>query len=224
MLAFSAGLLGLVAGATTAAPTAPSPVQQVQRQHLELTRMQLIDDRCHWLDATSRIALDATVAERRAWLQDKAPGQDSNPTDIATNTEQAKAVDCASARDATATRFGAWQMRVTWALRAQALLDGGERPAWFSRQSPVLPFRKALDETLAALTEKYGSSIAISRPGIEREAVQMLALACPGKSHNCPAEDSAGYGKDYALVWVQQSAKFAEALAKDPVKLPPMPV
>jgi hypothetical protein len=222
MLFFSAGLLGIAA--TAAAPTATSsPAQLAQLQYLELTRMQLIDDRCHWLPATARVALDATAAERKAWLQDKAPGQTTSAAEVESNTKQANAVVCTDTNLATGVRYGAWQMRITWTLRAQALLDGNGRPAWFSQQSPVLPYRKTLEETLAALNEKYGSSIENSRPGIEQEAVQMLALACPSKPHQCPAGETSGYGRNYAQAWVQQSARFAEALAKDPVKLPPIP-
>lgn len=216
----SAGLLGLVASTASAAPSVTPPVQQAQLQHLELTRMQLIDDRCHWLDSTSRAALDATTAERLAWLQEAAPGQGAAPADIAANAERAKAVECTASTDRLAIRYGTWQMRITWALRAQALLDGADRPAWFAQQSPVRPYRAALDETLAALKERYGSDIANSRSAIEAEAVQMLAVYCPNKPQRCKSEPATSHGKDYARIWVQQSAKFAAALAVDPDKLP----
>ncbi len=223
MSLFSTGLLGLIASTASATAPAAAPTQQAQLQHLELTRMQLIDDRCHWLDPTSRVALDATEAERRAWLHEAAPGQGATPADITANAERAKAVSCTSNSDATAIRYGAWQMRVTWALRAYALLDGKDRPAWFAQQSPVRAHRAALEETLAALNEKFGTSIAGSLPGIESEARQMLALHCLAKPQRCESVPGSAHGKDYARVWVQQSARFATALAADPVKLPPIP-
>lgn len=220
---FSMGLIGLIASTAGAAVPATSPVQQAQLQHLELARMQLIDDRCHWLDPTSRAALDATEAERRAWLREAAPGQSASAADIAANAGRAKAVNCTSSGDAVAVRYGAWQMRVTWTLRAYALLDGKDRPAWFVQQSPVRLHRGALEETLAALNGKYGASIANSLPGIESEARQMLAVYCPNKPQRCENIPAPTHGKDYAGVWVQQSARFAAALAADPVKLPPIP-
>ncbi len=220
---FSTGLIGLIASTAGAAAPATSPVQQAQLQHLELTRMQLMDDRCHWLDRTSRTALDATEAERLAWLREAAPGQNASSADVAANAERAKAVNCTNSGDAVAIRYGAWQMRVTWVLRAYALLDGEDRPAWFTQQSPVRPHRGALEETLAALNEKYGGAIANSLPGIETEARQMLAAYCPNKPQRCENTSSPAHGKDYARVWVQQSARFAAALAADPIKLPPLP-
>lgn len=210
---------------TTPAPPAKAPAAspaQVQAQYLQLIQMQLLDQRCHWLDATARTALDATVAEREAWLLDQAvdrPGQ----AQLASAKAKAAAVDCASKGDAQAVRFGAWQMRVTWTLRAQALLDAPDRPQWFARQSPVQPYAKALDEALSALQARYPGSIAQARPGIQAEAVHMLASACPNAPHRCAVEDPTAHGKAYAQAWVGQATAFAGALAKDPVKLPDPP-
>lgn len=214
--------------AADAPPPAPAAItpEQIdlgQRQYLELVRMQLIDDRCHWLDATSRVAVNATAAERQAWLADRASSQAVDEAAKAANTQQADATDCDNANDAFAVRFGAWQMRITWTLRAQAMLDGEKRPAWFSTQSPTLEFRPALNETLAALNAKYGASITQSQPGIEQQAIQMLALACPKQPSNCPTLAATGHSKAYAQAWVEQATRYAAALAKDPVKLPEPP-
>ena len=188
--------------------------------------MQLIDDRCHWLDKTSRAAIDATAAERQAALDEFGPEWAVPAKDTASNTALAGTTDCNSADSAHSIRYGAWQMRVTWVLRAHALLDGAAHPAWVAKQSPTLPFRPALDETWSAINEKYGDSVEIAGPGIQAEAIQMLALTCPNAPHECPVDPAApaqNHGKAYAQVWVDQATKFAEALAQDPIKLPPPP-
>lgn len=218
------------AAGDTAQPAATATQEQKDpavRQYSDLTKMQLTDDRCHWLDATTRVALNATAAERLAWLNDQSPRLQPDAAALAAAKAHAEAARCDEGNrnpDTLAVRYGAWQMRATWALRAQALLDGGQRPAWFTQQSPVLPYRKALDETIAALNAKFGESIALGQPAIEQEAEQMLALACPNKPNACPSDKPAAkVGKDYAQAWVMQAAIFAEALAKDPVKLTPVP-
>ena len=216
--------------ATAAQPAATATQEQKDpavRQYSELTQMQLTDDRCHWLDATTRVALNATAAERLAWLNDQSPRLQPDPAALAAAKAHAEAARCDEGNrnpDTLSVRYGAWQMRATWAMRAQALLDGGQRPAWFSQQSPVLPFRKALDETIAAMKTKFGESVIAGLPAIEQEAEQMLALACPNQPNACPSDKPATkVGKDYAQAWVMQAATFAEALAKDPVKLTPVP-
>lgn len=211
----------------------PAAVTQEQkdlavRMLSQLTQMQLTDDRCHWLDATTRVALNATAAERLAWLNDQSPKLQPDPAGLDAAKAHAESAVCEGGNsnpDTLAVRYGAWQMRATWALRAQALLDGGQRPAWFTQQSPVLPFRDALDETVNALKTKFGESVVAGQPAIEREAEQMLALACPNKPNACPTDTpKAGVSKAYAQTWLTQTAAFAEVLAKDPVKLPPVPV
>lgn len=195
----------------------------VQRQHLEMTRMQLIDDRCQWLDATSRVALDASAAERKAWLEDTGTAPIRDAAALADNRKQADDTDCANKTDRYAVQYGAWQMRITWTLRAQALLDGGARPAWMAGRSPTAEFRPALEQALTALNEKYGSSIAQSQPGIEQQAAQLLTQVCPGEPKQCPAPAAPERGKAYARAWVEQATRFAAALARDPVKLPEPP-
>lgn len=219
-----------VADATEAPPPAqpltPEQKTQAQRSAMDLSRMQLIDDRCHWLDKTSRVAIDATTAERQALLNEFGPEWAIPAKDAAANVALAGTTNCADATAVQGIRYAAWQMRVTWALRAQALLDGADRPAWFAQQSPTLPYRPALTETLSAINEKYSDSVETAGPGIQAEAIRMLALTCPNAPHQCPVDPTGGaqnHGKAYAQVWVQQATKFAEALAQDPIKLPPVP-
>jgi len=239
-----ASLFSLIAGSgcssETAAQAQPelSPEEQVAlatkidnaaKYRIELQQLQYVDDKCQWLDRTSRVALDITVEEQAAWVLDKASADALERTEVF-NEARAKAetTACDDADMKVRSRYTTWQQRITWALRAQAMLDGEGRPAWFAEQSPVLAYRESLDETVAAMKAQFEASIAAFQPQFEAEAVQMLSLLCPNAPHQCPAEASeidigGPYGKAYAEVWVQSATAFAEALSKDPVKLPPMP-
>jgi len=93
-----------------------------------------------------------------------------------------------------------------------------------------LAYREALDETLEAMKEQFEASINTFQPRFEAEAVRALSLTCPNAPHQCPAptvelesEIDTSFGKAYAQAWIQSATTFAEALAKDPVKLPPIP-
>jgi len=238
----SACVFGLMAGAgcssepAAQAQAAPTPedaalatqVDNTVKHQIQLQQLQRVDDRCHWLDATSRVALDITAQEQAAWVVDKASAEALDAPEVFNESQALGETSCDDQDMQVKFRYTTWQQRVTWALRAQAMLDGEGRPAWFAAQSPVLAYRDALDETVDALKEKYTASIAAFQPDFEIEAVQMLSLLCPNAPHECPFEEDElhpreSYGKAYAEVWVQSATAFAKALAQDPVKLPPMP-
>lgn len=228
MRAFTSGLVGVLACAVShsaiAAANEPTPeALQAQRQYVELTEMQLLDSRCHWLDATSRAALDATLAERKAWLSDQSAQLLVNPPGADAAKARSKSTPCDNPQIAHAIRYGSWQMRVTWLLRAHSLLPGTPQPAWFQAQSPVLAYRKSLDETLGALRSRYGADILQSQPGIQQQALRMLAAACPKAPHKCPTDAGSAPSKTLATVWVQQATQFARVLDRDPIKLPAPP-
>jgi len=202
-------------------------VENAAKYRIELQQLQYVDDKCHWLDATSRVALDITIEERAAWVVDKA-SVDALGLPEVFNEARAKAetTTCDDDQMKVSFLYTTWQQRVTWALRAHALLDGEGRPAWFAEHSPVLAYRDALNETVDALKAQFEASISAFQPQFETEAVQLLSLLCANGSQQCPLdgiETSESYGKAYAQAWVSSAAAFAEALANDPVKLPPMP-
>jgi len=204
-------------------------IENAAKYRIELQQLQYVDDKCHWLDATSRVALDITVEEQAAWVLDKASSKALELPDVF-NEARAKAETTTCDDDQMKVRFlyTTWQQRVTWALRAQAMLDGEGRPTWFAQQSPVRAWRKALDETVDALKEQYEASISAFQPQFETEAIQLLSLVCPNAPHQCPVEGvevdaTKPYGKAYAEVWVKSATTFAQALDKDPVKVPPLP-
>jgi len=210
-------------------PALAAKIDNAAKYRIELQQLQYVDDKCQWLDATSRTALDITVEEQAAWVLDKASADALELPEVF-NEARAKAetTTCDDEQMQLRFRYTTWQQRVTWALRAQALLDGEGRPQWFAEQSPLLAYRKALDETVDELKEQYKASISAFQPQFEAEAVQLLSLICPNAPHQCPVEESEAdvsepYGKAYAEVWVQKAAVFAEALDKDPVKVPPLP-
>jgi len=205
-------------------------VENAAKYRIELQQLQYVDDKCQWLDPTSRLVLDITLDERTAWVVDKASADALELPDVF-NEARAKAetTACDDAEMKVRFRYITWQQRITWALRAQALLDGGEgRPEWFAVQSPVLAYRQSLDETVEAMKVQFEANINAFQPQFEAEAVQALSLLCPNAPHQCPlekTEDETGesFGKAYAEVWVKSATAFAQALDKDPVKFPTMP-
>jgi len=244
---YFAGMFSLLAGAgCSSEPAAQSQAGQVEltpeqqaalttqvensaKYRIELQQLQYVDDKCQWLDPTSRVALDITVDEQTAWIVDKASADALELPDVFSEARaKAETTACDDAQTKMRFRHTTWQQRITWALRAQALLDGEGRPEWFAVQSPVLAYRESLDEAVNAMKAQYEANIAAFQPQIEAEAVQALSLLCPNAPHQCPVEEaevdvSESYGKAYAEVWMQSVTTFASALDKDPVKFPPMP-
>jgi len=242
-----AGMLSLLAGAGCSSEPAAQPqagqveltpeqqaeleakIENAAKYRIELQQLQYVDDKCQWLDPTSRVALDITVEEQAAWVLDKASaGALELPEVFNEARAKAETTTCDDEQMKVRFRYTTWQQRITWALRAQAMLDGEGRPAWFAEQSPVLAYRESLDETVAAMKEQFEASISAFQLQFEAEAVQSLSLLCPNAPHQCPlekAEDETGepFGKAYAEVWVKSAVAFAQALDKDPVKFPPMP-
>lgn len=217
----------LATGATTAATAAPDANDATVRQYADLVRMQQDDSHCHWLDATSRVALDATAAERLAWVKNvQAATPEHLEAVVAAAKVNAKGDQCGDASKSLAVRYAAWQMRVTWGLRAQAMLAAEGRPAWLGKHSPVKAYAAALNDTVdAMLKQKYGRDIVKAMPGIESQALPMLALAqaCPNRPDACPVAAPATVERSYARVWVDQATAYAAALSKAKVKLPPAP-
>jgi len=76
VLSLAASVVGAEESAS-ANEAAPNPldaqIEHVVKHIGELQAIQLVDDRCQWLDSTSRFALNITVDERRAWLAEKSP-------------------------------------------------------------------------------------------------------------------------------------------------------
>lgn len=199
----------------------PAPATEEQRtlagrQVEELDRMLALDARCNWLDPAARSALAATAAERRAWLA----WQGGEPAD-----PQAGKPSCDDEQLRTAIQYGAWQMRVTWALRAHALLDGADRPAWLSGLSTAGGQRDALQEASDGLDARYAASIQQARPGIERETQQMLAARCNARTRAeaCPNLPRDAAFSTYAERWLEQAEAYAAVLATvdDKIGTPP---
>lgn len=222
IIALTLGVAACAPAAPTNAPVSPpaalpafeipapaTPEQRVLggRQVEELDRMLALDARCGWLDPAAHAALSATAAERRAWLawQEGAPAAAAQAGELACDNPQLR----------TSVQYGAWQMRVTWALRAYALLDGGDRPAWLSGLSSVGTQRAVLQAVSDGLDARYAASIQQVRPGIEQEAQQMLAARCPAKAQAdaCPTLPRDEAFAAYAETWLEQAEAYAAVLA-----------
>lgn len=194
---------------------APATAQQRElagRQVEELDRMLALDTRCNWLDPAARAALAATAEERRAWLA----WQNGEPA-----APQPADASCSNKEVRTAVEYGSWQMRVTWALRAHALLDRSGATSWQSGLSSVEAQRAGLQEASDGLEARYAASIQQARPGIESEAQQMLATRCQATA--CPTLPHDPAFAAYADVWLKQAEAYAVVLAgmEDKLGAPP---
>lgn len=187
----------------------PQQQELAVRQYAELQQMAALDDRCQWLDPAARAALDSATGERAAWLvwqqQDMEQAQAAAREKIAVDK-----TDCGNEEIMDAVRHGTWQMRVTWALRAHALLTGGDRPAWLAGLSTVESHRDSLETAVATLKTRHGSSIEHAQPAIARESQTMLAVRCAGKA-GCPATHGEPWAT-YAEAWLTQAEHYADAL------------
>lgn len=217
------------AAAPAASPSTPPKTQQLElasRQYAELQQMLALDARCQWLEPIARTAVEATAKERLAWFASEG-GKVEQAQDAADKAIAREAsLDCKSDRAATlaeAVRYAAWQMRVTWALRAEALLDTGNRPAWFKGKSSVASQRAVLQETAATLESRYGVSVKNARTGIQTEAAQLLAVRCTASDAGCRVENDSPAYRSYADEWIKQAEAYAIALAKakDKIGTPP---
>jgi len=198
------------------APATPEQRALGGRQVEELDRMLALDARCKWLEPAAHAALSATAAERRAWLAwqggEPAPAQSVEPP-------------CEDTKLRDSIQYGAWQMRVTWALRAHALLGGDDQPVWLSGLSSVDAQRDALQQASDGLEATYAASIQQARPGIEQDAHRMLAARCNAKAEAdaCPELPRDAAFETYAEAWLQQAEAYAAMLATvdDKIGAPP---
>jgi len=209
-------LSALIASPALAAETANAEIDLGKRQYAELAQMQAIDTRCHWLAPVDRAAVDATAGERRAWLASKGVAIEGLEKSAGTASARAAGVPCTGAGSEGQRRaigYGAWQMRVTWALSAHALQQAGD--------TRLDKHAASLGQAMQGLMEKYSSSIERALPGIAEDAARMHALACKGKE--CPAAEGTDAERAYAAAWTSQAMLYAEALAqaRDKVGAPP---
>lgn len=207
------------------AAAARQALESAARQVGELHRMLAQDERCKWLEPVARTALQATLQERLAWLdaQGADTAQARQQAETAARASASK-LDCKSQQAQTlahAAQFGTWQMRITWALRAEALLDQNDRPAWMKGKSKVSAQRDDLAQALSLLQSRHSAAVTRARKSIVPDAQKYLAVRCGSGDASC---DPASAGNPaYAEAWVQQAEAYAAALAhtSDKIGQPP---
>src|SRR5690606_26382961 len=216
------------AAGTAAATDTVDRSANVRQQYAQLTEMQVMAQRCDWLEPIDALALSLTAAERRDRLVADGVANALIESDLNVGKTKGERFDCASpeaANYADAVGYAAWQMRVTWALRGHSLLPGEGRPDWFKGRSPVEQDRAALEEALAGLQSRFATSIDQALPKMQEEAGNMLALACPGNGEPCPRAEGEGdaAAEAYASAWLAHVEAYASALADtgDKVGTPP---
>lgn len=214
------------AAGTAAATDTVDRSANVRQQYAQLTEMQVMAQRCDWLEPIDALALSLTAAERRDRLVADGVATALLDSDLEMGKTKGERYDCKGA-DAEgmedAVQLGAWQTRVTWAMRGYALLPGEDRPSWFQGRSPVEQERAALEEAFTGLQSRYPTSIDPALPKLQEEGERMLALACPGNGETCPGTEAGAAEKAYANAWLEHVAAYAAALAtaEDKVGSPP---
>lgn len=216
---------------TGTAPATPAPALEQpddkqlgfdMRQYAELQQMLALGTRCEWLQPAERTAIANTAEERLAWLAlwdgDTAQAEAGAREAVA----RSESTDCGdeSGEDLRkSVLYGAWQMRITWALRAHALLDTAERPAWIKGLSQAGEYRAVLDETLQALSERYKDDIGNALSDIQIETERALASTCPESRTDCPESVESPEFAAYASTWIRLSEDYAAVLAETPDRI-----
>ncbi|HET6396420.1 MAG TPA: hypothetical protein VFF91_06225 [Pseudoxanthomonas sp.] len=215
------------------AATAPKPLSPAERERLlavrqyaELHDMLALDSRCHWLDPVGRAAIEATANERLAWYVSRGWDQTEAVTaarDAVARRAGQACNDEAGGKLGKAVQFGAWQMRVTWALRGAAMLPGKDKPAWFAGKSSVSQHRTALETAAAGIEAFNPEPVAKAKPAILQAVQDMLPVRCKSAEKGCPPPPRDARQAAYAETWVRQAELFADTLAKakDKVGKPP---
>lgn len=233
-------MLALATGGCHSAP-APEPTEQTEaavqpteqpqvtpeqmkiaaQQYVELQRMTALDDRCSWLDPAARAALDSTLGERAAWLG----WQGGDMAQVQADAQKAVTADATACSDKEirhTVELATWQMRVTWALRAHALLPGADRPTWFVDLSTVEQQRPALEEAVATLLSRYEAAIQAAQSATRDEAEMMLAARCEATGAGCPANGDDHFAA-YAQAWLTHAEGYADRLKAVEDKVGTMP-
>lgn len=194
------------------------------RQYGELRQMAYLDERCKWLDPAARAALDASSQERLGWYLSQGGESETAESAAASSIAQKANLDCSSPQAealAQGIHYGTWQMRVTWAIRAHALLPSDESHEWMKGKSSVQSHASTLEAVLLTLRDRYQIPDATVQ-NLSDQARQMLASRCKAGDKKCPTSDQQPAFKTYAEQWLKQAETYAQALATadDKVGLP----
>ena len=198
----------------TTPPPSPEALATSRRAYAQLTHMLAQDDKCNWLDQPSRVAVEATAAERKAWLishNDDPQQLDKYANDYLSKTPLEGCEGNLGQQTAAAIHLGAWRMRGTWLLRASEIASGDNSPAWMAGKSVLFAQREALNEARASLIEQQqigGNAL----EGIRSESQQMLSLRCSDKDVDCPTELTTPALRTYAAAWLEQVERYGQAI------------
>lgn len=211
--------------------TLPPPATQAEKdqaylQFAQINLMASMADRCNWLGDMEKLAVNAALKEREAWIQWQQLDM-KQATQTANDLRAKNAhIVCDSAegkqyREGIA--YGAWQMRSSWAIRGYSLLPGTDQPDWYAGKSRVAQHRAALDAAIAGLKGISANAIDVSLERFRGEAAALLAVRCKTQDKQCPVfKADAGY-RTYAQQVLVQTEAYAAALehAQDKTGAPP---
>jgi len=196
-------------------PATPEEKEQAVLQYAQMRLMKSFDQRCHWLDGLAQLALDASLVERSAWLEWQkvdAKQAEAKAKDLIAQNASIACNSPTGQQHQSGIRYGVWQMRSSWALRAYSLLPDKEQPLWYVEKSSVARHRAALDTAIAGMKEINARSTEISLEMFRSQAGNLLATRCNAQDKQCPAVPAdAGY-RAYAEKVLTQAEAYASAL------------
>lgn len=208
-------------------PATPAEKEQAILGYAQMQLMKSFDKRCNWLGDIERSALDASLNERKAWMQWQQMDMKQAVDKTAELASKNAGIACDSAegqQHRSGIQFGVWQMRSSWAMRGYSLLPGDDQPGWYAGKSNVNQHRAALDAAIAGLKHISAESIEISLGAFRAQASALLAVRCKAQDRQqCPVlKADAGY-RAYAEQVLVQTEAYAAALenVQDKTGVPP---
>ncbi len=207
--------------ATAAAPVPPTVADAEKnlapRQYAQIAHLDALGERCGWLNPVETAAVKASVEERDAWMVWQGLDTTAARAQADALIAQSANLDCKSAEGEQmrlGVGLGAWQMRSSWSLRAQAMVPGQGHPEWFTGKTSLAEYASALNEAAAGL-EAIDKQVAVtSKTLFGGKAEQMLATRCDASDIGCPAADSDAGFKTYAEAVIKQAEAYAQVLSK----------
>lgn len=218
----------------TVAPASVSPPppatqeekDQAYLQYAQISLMAALTERCNWLGNIERLAINAALQERGAWIRWQQ--LDMKQADQAAADLKAKnaGVTCDSAEGKQyleGIAYGAWQMRSSWAIRGYTFLPAQDLPNWYAGKSSVAEHRAALEAAIAGLKRISAHAIDVGLERFRNEAGALLATRCKASDKQCPSLDADDGYRTYAEQVLVQTETYAAALesVQDKTGAPP---
>lgn len=206
--------------ATTGATSVPSTLtasqkSQAAEQYGQIQELAALGRHCSWLSPIEQEAVSISADERLAWLAWQHVDLPTIREGADARVKQADTANCKLLTDKRkAVKFGAWQMRSSWALRGYSMLPLKTHPAWFAGKSTVHSHRKALETAFEKLMAYSAKSVSASIAMFDQATPVLLSVRCRSNDRGCPAAVKDPAERIYAETVVKLTERYAVALEK----------